>query len=119
MAQSDILDRIVAVKREEVAAGRARTDLAGDQEELVIDAGDHEGAALRGLRAQRGEQHTEIAEHCRWQRRTPPLPAVTVGRDRESAFCHIPPSVRASAGTDPDTSGGAVSSPYPPPDSVP
>ena len=62
--------------------------LARDDEELVLDAGDDERAALRRLRAQSRQQHPEVVEHRRRQRLDPPLRAVAERRHGKSPLCH-------------------------------
>ena len=68
-----VLDRRGQVRQQQ---RDARAVQPGDQEELVVDAGDDERTALGRLRAQRLQQHAEVAEHGRWQRLDAPQPAV-------------------------------------------
>ena len=58
------------------------------EEELVVDACDHERTALWGLAAQCRQQHPEVTDDGWWQRLAPPLTAIAEGRDREPALCH-------------------------------
>ena len=80
--------------------------LPGDDEELVLDAGDHERAAFGRLRAQRRQQHAEVVEHGRRQRFDAPLRAVAERRDGESPL--LPSAHHLSSSTVPGLDPGTT-----------